>query len=481
MAEAAVERLVRIVGVRFKRAGKIYYFDPGDLDLAPGDRVLVETAAGVEFGEVVVPVKMVPESEVVPPIRPVLREAVREDYDQLLANREKERIAHAFALERIAARGLPMRLVNTEYTFDRNRLTFFFTSETRVDFRQLVRDLARRFGVRIELRQIGVRDEAKEVGGIGMCGRELCCSSWMGEFEPVSIRMAKEQKLSLNPSKLTGQCGRLKCCLKFENDTYRQIRDELPDEGDLVRVTKSGEELVGRVIEVLVARERVVLDLGKGQLMHVSLAQFERGEAEALTGKLARRAGSEAADEAPREGTSSEGTAELDDLAWDMAAGDERASSEDEYAAALELETEPDWDGTWDYEALLELDKEFGVDEATGAEAPELGGLVVDPEFVFDEGLDDALAGAVVTAPDERVGEDEALNSDEADEPATQGGRRSGRRARKGRKGRSGRGKAKAAGNRPAGSKGSKRKRQRRSKRKGEAGQEGRPDGQGEG
>lgn len=292
MGDTVTQQLVRVVGVRFKRAGKVYYFDPGELQLVRGDRVLVETSAGVEFGEVVIPVKMVPESDVVPPIRPVLREVVREDYDQLIANREEERAAQAVAAERIAARGLPMKLVNTEYTFDRNRLTFFFTSESRVDFRQLVRDLARQFGVRIELRQIGVRDQAKEWGGIGVCGRELCCTSWLGEFQPVSIRMAKDQRLSLNPSKLTGQCGRLKCCLKFENDTYRQIRNELPEVGDQVQTVASGETVAGRVIEVLVTKESVVVDVGEGQRVLVSSKQIERGDAVVLTGKLARAHGS---------------------------------------------------------------------------------------------------------------------------------------------------------------------------------------------
>lgn len=288
MGDAIAKQLVRIVGVRFKRAGKVYYFDPGDLEPARGSRVLVETAGGVEFGEVVIPVKMVPESDVVPPIRPVLRQVVQEDYEQLVANREQEREAHAIATERIAARGLPMKLVNTEYTFDRNRLTFFFTADSRVDFRQLVRDLARQFGVRIELRQIGVRDQAKELGGIGMCGRELCCSSWLGEFQPVSIRMAKDQRLSLNPSKLTGQCGRLKCCLKFENDTYRQIRSELPEVGDRLQVVVAGETVAGRVIEVLVTKESVAVDVGEGRRVLVSSKHIENGEALVLTGKLAR-------------------------------------------------------------------------------------------------------------------------------------------------------------------------------------------------
>lgn len=343
MSESAAVALVRIVGVRFKRAGKIYYFDPGVLDLVRGDRVLVETAAGVEFGEVVVPPKMVPESDVVPPIRPVLRRVEREDYDRLLANRHDARLAHEAALERIAARGLPMRLVSTEYTFDRNRLTFFFTAESRVDFRQLVRDLARQFGVRIELRQIGVRDEAKEVGGIGLCGRELCCSSWMGEFEPVSIRMAKEQKLSLNPSKLTGQCGRLKCCLKFENDTYRRIRSELPDVGDLVQTTVAGEKVTAPVAEVLVARESVELDLGEGRKALVSLGQIESGEAKVLTGKLADGAREHAA-AADGEGDLRPGAGRIPVLTEDDEAGPALRDDQAHPAAAPWAEDEPEAD-----------------------------------------------------------------------------------------------------------------------------------------
>ncbi len=276
-----MEEMIRIVGVRFKRAGKIYYFTPGDLPVAVGDEVLVETASGVECGQVVIPAKDVPISDVVQPVRKVLRHMEPADREQLLANRSSERDAQTFAAERIAARGLPMKLVGAEYTFDRSRLTFFFVAEDRVDFRELVKDLASRFGVRIELRQIGVRDQAKDVGGIGLCGRELCCTTWLGEFAPVSIRMAKEQELSLNPSKLTGQCGRLKCCLKYEADTYRRIRELLPELGAMVR-TASG---TGQVSEVLVARESVVVNLGEGRRTLVSLAQLESGEAVVLTGK----------------------------------------------------------------------------------------------------------------------------------------------------------------------------------------------------
>lgn len=319
--------LIRIVGIRFKRAGKIYYFDPGDMELEHGDQVVVETASGLEFGDVVVPPKSVPEDEVVQPIRKVVRQVGSDDHEQLVINRRDERAAQAIAVERIEAHGLPMKLVNTEYTFDRNRLTFFFTADNRVDFRALVHDLAKQFGVRIELRQIGVRDEAKEVGGIGVCGRELCCTSWMGEFAPVSIRMAKQQQLSLNPSKLTGQCGRLKCCLKFENDTYRQVRALLPEPGDKIAIAAGAAQVAGEAVsavasevlsmasggetmavragsradgtatvpvvegavrEVLITRESVLVDIGEGKRVHVSLKQIESGEAVVLTGKLAR-------------------------------------------------------------------------------------------------------------------------------------------------------------------------------------------------
>jgi len=282
-----MEEMVRIVGVRFKRAGKIYYFSPGELEVAVGDQVLVETAAGLECGEVVIPAKDVPVSDVVQPVRRVVRQVEAGDRQQLVANRDSEREAEAFARERIAARSLPMKLVNAEYTFDRNRLTFFFVAEERVDFRELVKDLASRFGCRIEMRQSGVRDQAKEVGGIGVCGRDLCCTTWLGEFAPVSIRMAKDQELSLNPSKLTGQCGRLKCCLKFEADTYRRLREELPEVGAMVR-TSAG---TGKVVEVLVARESVAVNLGEGRPVLVSLQQMETGEAVVLTGRLAQTNG----------------------------------------------------------------------------------------------------------------------------------------------------------------------------------------------
>ncbi|MBX6354116.1 MAG: stage 0 sporulation family protein [Thermoflavifilum sp.] len=211
-----------VVGVRFRPAGKIYYFDPGDLPIERNDFVIVETARGIEYGQVVIGKKAVTESEVVLPLKQVIRIAKSQDADVVEENKRRAREAMKVFREKVAHHKLEMKLVDAEYTFDRNKLIFYFTAEGRVDFRELVRDLAAVFRVRIELRQIGVRDEAKMLGGIGPCGRLLCCSTWMGEFDPVSIRMAKDQSLSLNPTKISGLCGRLMCCLKFENDSYQE-------------------------------------------------------------------------------------------------------------------------------------------------------------------------------------------------------------------------------------------------------------------
>lgn len=210
-----------VVGVRFKTAGKIYYFDPGEMPIVRGNHVIVETARGIEYGEVVVGKKDVPDGDVVLPLKQVMRVAGNEDAAVVEENRVKAREAMTVFKQKVSQHSLEMKLVDAEYTFDRNKLIFYFTAEGRVDFRELVKDLASVFRVRIELRQIGVRDEAKILGGIGPCGRLLCCSTWMGEFDPVSIRMAKDQSLSLNPSKISGLCGRLMCCLKFENDSYQ--------------------------------------------------------------------------------------------------------------------------------------------------------------------------------------------------------------------------------------------------------------------
>lgn len=239
-----------VVGVRFKKAGKIYYFDPGALRINESDCVIVETARGVEFGQVVVGPRQVAETEIVAPLKTVQRKATAADKAKVGENQAKEKEGFAICEKKIAAHGLPMKLIDVEYTFDVNKIIFYFTAEGRIDFRELVKDLAAVFRTRIELRQIGVRDEAKLMGGIGCCGRSLCCASFLGDFEPVSIRMAKEQNLSLNPAKISGICGRLMCCLKYENDCYcgccanKKILP--PKQGGRV-VTAEGE---GKVISV---------------------------------------------------------------------------------------------------------------------------------------------------------------------------------------------------------------------------------------
>lgn len=212
-----------VIGVRFKKAGKIYFFDPGPLPVELHDHVIVETARGIEYGQVVIDKKEITENDVILPLKKVIRIADAKDAEQVEQNKEQAVKARAICLEKIRDHQLEMKLVDVEYTFDRNKVIFYFTADGRVDFRELVKDLAAVFRTRIELRQIGVRDEAKLLGGIGPCGRILCCSSWLGDFDPVSIRMAKDQNLSLNPSKISGLCGRLMCCLKFENDSYEQV------------------------------------------------------------------------------------------------------------------------------------------------------------------------------------------------------------------------------------------------------------------
>ncbi|MFM9281691.1 PSP1 domain-containing protein [Paenibacillus jiagnxiensis] len=235
-----------VVGVRFKKAGKTYYFDPLELPLEKDNCVIVETARGIEYGKVVVGKKEVNDSDVVLPLKKVIR--IAGEADALIVEENKRAAQEAFGicLNKIKDHGLKMKLVDVEFTFDRNKIIFYFTAEGRVDFRELVKDLASIFRTRIELRQIGVRDEAKMLGGIGPCGRVLCCSSWLGDFEPVSIKMAKDQSLSLNPTKISGLCGRLMCCLKFEHDNYESAKEELPQVGKLV-VTSLGE---GKVVGI---------------------------------------------------------------------------------------------------------------------------------------------------------------------------------------------------------------------------------------
>ena len=225
----------KVVGVRFKKAGKIYYFGPGNEALTVGTQVIVETARGVEFGDVVVGVKEVPEKDIVAPLKKVVRVATADDIRINNENKQHEKEAFEMGVEKIGKHQLDMKLVDVEFTFDRNKIIFYFTADGRVDFRELVKDLAAIFKTRIELRQIGVRDEAKMIGGIGPCGKSLCCSTWLGEFEPVTIKMAKEQNLSLNPAKISGICGRLFCCLKYEHETYRQMLRRIPSYGSRVR------------------------------------------------------------------------------------------------------------------------------------------------------------------------------------------------------------------------------------------------------
>lgn len=252
-----------VVGVRFKAAGKIYYFDPGELNLSVNDGVIVETSRGIEYGTVVIGPREVPDEEVVGALKMVLRRANDDDLEQLQANREKEARAMEICLEKIESHGLPMKLVDVEQTFGGNKIIFYFTADGRIDFRELVKDLAAIFRTRIELRQIGVRDEAKMIGGLGCCGRELCCASWLADFASVSIRMAKEQNLSLNPTKISGTCGRLMCCLKFENEVYEQAREGFPELGKKV-TTPDGN---GRVSSINIIKQTVNVELRESKLI----------------------------------------------------------------------------------------------------------------------------------------------------------------------------------------------------------------------
>ena len=246
--------MVKVVGIRFRNAGKIYYFGPGNLELKAGMHAIVETARGVELGTVMTDPREVSEESVIQPLKPVIRIATEQDEKQAQKNREKEKEAFRICLEKIAKHKLDMKLVEAEYTFDNNKLLFYFTADGRIDFRELVKDLAAVFRTRIELRQIGVRDETKIMGGYGICGRELCCHTFLSEFAPVSIKMAKEQNLSLNPTKISGVCGRLMCCLKNEEDTYEYLNSRLPNVGDTV-TTDDG--LKGEVSSVNVLRQLV--------------------------------------------------------------------------------------------------------------------------------------------------------------------------------------------------------------------------------
>ena len=246
--------MTRVIGVRFRNVGKIYYFAPGNLEVETGDHVIVETARGVEYGSVVLSPRDVADEKVVQPLKDVIRVATPQDDKKEESNRKREKEAFQICLKKIREHGLEMKLIDVEYTFDNNKVLFYFTADGRIDFRELVKDLAAIFKTRIELRQIGVRDETKILGGIGICGRALCCHTYLSEFVPVSIKMAKEQNLSLNPSKISGVCGRLMCCLKNEEETYEELNKKLPNVGDRVTTPDS---LKGEVSSVNVLRQLV--------------------------------------------------------------------------------------------------------------------------------------------------------------------------------------------------------------------------------
>lgn len=256
--------MIEVIGVRFRPNGKIYFFDPSGFDLEVGDAVIVETVRGVEYGKVVLSKREIDEGSITSALKPVIRKATVEDDKKNEANKEKCKDAFKICLEKIAKHGLEMKLIDAEYTFDNNKVLFYFTADGRIDFRELVKDLASVFKTRIELRQIGVRDETKILGGIGICGLELCCHKHLSDFVPVSIKMAKEQNLSLNPTKISGVCGRLMCCLKNEQETYEYLNDRLPSVGDFV---KTVDGFKGEVNSVSVLRQKVkvIVELEDGE------------------------------------------------------------------------------------------------------------------------------------------------------------------------------------------------------------------------
>ena len=253
--------MIKVVGVRFKKAGKIYYFDPADMNIQKDTYVVVETARGIEFGECVIGIKEINENDIVSQLKSVLRISTNEDIEKHFKNKDKEKDAFDICLKKIQEHGLTMKLIDVEYTFDNNKVIFYFTADGRVDFRDLVKDLATIFKTRIELRQIGVRDEAKMLGGLGPCGRPMCCSSFLGDFASVSIKMAKEQNLSLNPTKISGICGRLMCCLNYEQSTYEDIRKRMPKVGSIVKTSEG----TGEVFSNNIVKESIKVKLKKGE------------------------------------------------------------------------------------------------------------------------------------------------------------------------------------------------------------------------
>jgi len=249
-----------VVGVSFKKVGKIYYFDPAGIDLREGDAVIAETSRGVEFGEVMIEPRDVPDEEIVPPLKKVVRKATPADLEREESNRQKEKQACVTCQQKIQTHNLPMKLIDAEYSFDSSQVTFYFSAETRVDFRDLVKDLASALKTRVQLHQVGVRDEAKLFGGMGPCGRVLCCSTFLNGFEPVSMKMAKEQSLFLNPLKFSGLCGKLMCCLKYEYPTYKEVKSRLPATGSFVTTPKGR----GKVVEINVLKETVSVEIEDG-------------------------------------------------------------------------------------------------------------------------------------------------------------------------------------------------------------------------
>lgn len=283
--------MLKIIGVRFKSVGKIYYFDPKDYDVKMGDKVIVETARGVECGEVALVDREIDETRFTNPVKGIIRLATPNDMKTIEKNRQKEKDALKICEQKIAAHKLKMNLIDVECTFDNNKLLFYFTAESRVDFRELVKDLAAVFRTRIELRQIGVRDEAKMLGGLGICGQPFCCSRFLGEFQPVSIKMAKEQGLSLNPTKISGTCGRLMCCLKYEQDSYEDLLKHTPKVGAIVK-TADGKGIVEEV-NLLTGKLRVKMDKNDNvvvvkkddiEVIKDSVIRLDRDEIKALKG-----------------------------------------------------------------------------------------------------------------------------------------------------------------------------------------------------
>jgi cell fate regulator YaaT (PSP1 superfamily) len=271
--------MINVIGVRFKQAGKIYYFSPTELPIKKGNYVIVETARGIEFGECVIGIKEIKEEEIVSPLKSVIRIADERDINKHKDNKDKEKEALDICLEKIKEHQLDMKLIDVEYTFDNHKVISYFTADGRVDFRDLVKDLATIFKTRIELRQIGVRDEAKMVGGLGPCGRSMCCSTFLGDFASVSIKMAKEQNLSLNPTKISGICGRLMCCLNYEQTTYEDIRKRLPKVGSIVKTEEGNGEVVGNSI----VKEMVKVKVKRGDEEVVE--QFKITDIELVSGK----------------------------------------------------------------------------------------------------------------------------------------------------------------------------------------------------